>query len=139
MYVNSAPVYWMSKKQTSSERSYFGSEFVAMKQCYECIHGIRYKIHIMGIVVNGHAYTFGFKKSILCDTTIPDYKLKKKSQSIAYYFVRDRAARDEWRTEYVNTHENLADILTEFISMSDKKWGFLFTTASNVWVFYRGN
>ena len=31
VYLNSAPVYWMSKKQTSLETSSFGSEFCAMK------------------------------------------------------------------------------------------------------------
>ena len=39
--------------------------------------------------------------------------LKKKSSSIAYHFVREGVARDEWRTTYINTHENVADILTK--------------------------
>ena len=32
VYLNCAPIYWSSKKQTSVESSSFGSEFVAMKQ-----------------------------------------------------------------------------------------------------------
>eukprot|EP00957_Ditylum_brightwellii_P098191 7481439-Ditylum_brightwellii.AAC.1 len=32
VYLNSAPIYWMSKQQTSIETSLFGSEFIAMKQ-----------------------------------------------------------------------------------------------------------
>jgi hypothetical protein len=39
--------------------------------------------------------------------------LKKKSNAIAYHFVREGVARDEWRTAYVNTDENLADLLTK--------------------------
>jgi hypothetical protein len=35
VYLNCAPVYWLSKKQTSCESSSFGSGFVAMKQCCE--------------------------------------------------------------------------------------------------------
>ena len=35
VYINSAPVFWWSKKQTSIESSAFGSEFIAMKQCCE--------------------------------------------------------------------------------------------------------
>ena len=35
VYLNCAPVYWLSKKQTSCESSTFGLEFVAMKQCCE--------------------------------------------------------------------------------------------------------
>ena len=47
--LNSALVYWWSKKQTSVESSSFGSEFVAMKQCCEYIRGPRYKLRMMGI------------------------------------------------------------------------------------------
>ena len=38
--------------------------------------------------------------------------LKRKSQSIAYHFVREGVARDEWRATYINTHGNEADLLT---------------------------
>ena len=31
VYLNCAPVCWLSKKQTSCKSSFFGSEFVAMK------------------------------------------------------------------------------------------------------------
>jgi hypothetical protein len=42
--------------------------------------------------------------------------LKKKSNAIAYHFVREGVAQDEWRTAYVNTDENLADLLTKSLS-----------------------
>ena len=35
VFLNCAPIYWWSKKQTSVELSSFGSEFIAMKQCCE--------------------------------------------------------------------------------------------------------
>ena len=57
----------------------------------------------MGIPVEGPAYIKGDNKSVLYNTTIPDSTLKKKSQSIAYHFVREGAARDEWRTSYIST------------------------------------
>jgi hypothetical protein len=39
--LNRALIYWSSKKQTSCEPSTFGSEFIAMKQASEHIHGLR--------------------------------------------------------------------------------------------------
>jgi len=33
VFLNMAPIYWLSKKQNGVETSSFGSEFVAMKQC----------------------------------------------------------------------------------------------------------
>eukprot|EP00957_Ditylum_brightwellii_P147281 11215112-Ditylum_brightwellii.AAC.1 len=37
VYCNLSPVFWVLKKQTSIESSLFGYEFIAMKQCCECI------------------------------------------------------------------------------------------------------
>ena len=51
----------------------------------------------MGIPVEGPTCIYGDKQSLLANTTIPDSTFKKKSQSIAYHFVREGAARDEWR------------------------------------------
>ena len=37
MYINNAPVYWLSKKQHYVETSSFVSEFMAMTHIYEYI------------------------------------------------------------------------------------------------------
>ncbi len=42
MFLNSALVCWLSRKQTSVESSSFGAEFVAMKLCCENLRGLRY-------------------------------------------------------------------------------------------------
>ena len=46
--LNSASIYWLSKKQTAVETSSFDSEFIAMKQCTEYLRGLRYKLRMMG-------------------------------------------------------------------------------------------
>jgi hypothetical protein len=98
------------------KRSTFGSEFIAMKQSTEYVRGLRYKLRMMGIKVDEPAFMFGDNQSVLCNTTAPASTLKKKSNAIAYHFVREGVARDEWRTAYVNTDENLADLLTKPLS-----------------------
>jgi hypothetical protein len=125
VYLNCAPVYWLSKKQTSCESSSFGSEFCAMKQCCEYLRGLRYKLRMMGIPCDGPAYIHGDNQSVLASCGIPDSVLKKKSQSIAYHFVCEGAARDEWRTSYVNTHDNEADLLTKLLPAGEKRKGFV--------------
>ena len=116
VFLNGAPIYWSSKKQNSVETSTFGSEFVAMKQATEYVRGLRYKLRMMGIKVDEPAFVFGDNKSVLCNTTAPESTLKKKSNAIAYHFVREGVARDEWRTAYVNTDENVADLFTKPLS-----------------------
>jgi hypothetical protein len=124
VHLNCAPVCWMSKKQTSCESSSFGSEFVAMKQCCECLRGLRCKLRMMGIPCEGPAHIHRDNQSVLASCGVPDSVLKKKSQSIACHFVREGAARDEWRTSHVNTHDDEADLLTKLLPSGEKRKGF---------------
>jgi hypothetical protein len=124
VYLNSSLVCWISKKQASVETSSFGSEFVAMKQCCEYLRGLRYKLRMMGFPCDNPVYIQGDNQSVLANTTMPNSTLKKKNQSIAYHFIREGAARDEWRTSYVNTHENEADLLTKLLPTGPKWVGF---------------
>ena len=80
---------------------------------------------MMGIPVVSPCYIEGDNQSVLANTTVPDSTLKKKSQSIAYHFVHEGVAWDEWRTSYVNTHENEADLLTKQLPSGEKRKGFV--------------
>ena len=79
----------------------------------------------MHIPVEGPTCIYGDNQSVLANTTIPDSTLKKKSQSITYHFVHEEVARDEWRTSYVNTHDNEADLLTKQLPHGEKRKGFV--------------
>ena len=122
VHINSAPMLWM---QTSVESSSFGSEFTAMKQCTEHLRGLRCKLRMMGIPINGPSHVHGDNQSVLANTTIPDSTLKKKSQSIPCHFVREGVARDEWRTACINAHENPADSLTKPLPSGEKRHYFV--------------
>ena len=124
IFLNSAPIYWYSKKQGSVETSSFGAEFIAMKQCCEYIRGLRYKLRMMGIPVDLPTYVFGDNQSVLANTSHPHSSLKKKSSSIAYHFVREGVAKLEWCTTYLNTHFNPADLLTKSLSGGEKRTRF---------------
>ena len=56
---------------------------------------------------------------------MPESQLKKEAQSIAYQFVREGCARDEWRTTYISTHENVDDLLTKPLPSGEKRWKFV--------------
>ena len=68
---------------------------------------------MMGIAINGPSYVYGDNKSVLINSSEPDSVLRKKSISIAYNFVREGSAADEWRVSYVDTKRNIADLLTK--------------------------
>ena len=125
VFLNNSPIYWSSKKQGSCETSTFGSEFVAMKQATEYVRGLRFKLRMFGITVDEPAFVFGDNQSVLANTSAPASTLKKKSNAIAYHFVREGCARDEWRTAYINTHENVADLFTKPLPSGEKRTKFI--------------
>jgi hypothetical protein len=67
----------------------------------------------------------GDNQSVLANMSEPGSTLKKKSQSIAYHFVREGVAKDEWRTSYVNTHDDEADLLTKLLPAGEKRREFM--------------
>ena len=88
------------------ETSSFASEFIATKTCCEYIRGLRYKLQMMGIPCHFPAFIYGDNQSVLANSMKPFSVLKKKSCSIAYHFVREGVAKNEWRTNYISTHVN---------------------------------
>ena len=92
----------MSKKQNSIETSYFGGEFCAINVSTEYIWGLIFKLRMMGVPYTEPSYIHGDNQLVLANTTMPHSFLKKKSDSIAFHFVREGSAKDEWRTAYVN-------------------------------------
>jgi len=125
VFLNSAPIFWFSKRQTSCETSTFGSEFIAMKTACDYVRGLRYKLRMMGIRVDEPTYIYGDNQSVLANTSNPGSTLKKKSAAIAYHFVREGCVKDEWRTDYINTHDNVADLFTKALPSGEKRWKFV--------------
>jgi len=113
IYVNKAPIIWLSKKQNSIETSSFGSEFMALKTGVELLEGLIFKLQMMGVPVEGYCDTCVDNMLVVNNTSVPESVLKKKSNSIAYHFVRSKCAQDVLRITYENTKTNFADILTK--------------------------
>jgi len=66
---------------------------------------------MMGIPVSDPCFIFGDNQSVLTNSSIPESTLKKKSNSVAYHFVRHGSALDEWRFTYCKSADNPADIM----------------------------
>ena len=79
----------------------------------ELLESLRYKLRMFGIPLEGPANVFGDNTSVVTNATIPSSTLKKKHNSIAYHRVREAIASQTIRVGWVQTHKNLADILTK--------------------------
>ena len=113
IFCNRAPILWHSKKQTSIETSSFGSEFAAMKTAVELSEGLRYKLRMMGVPIDGPIHVKADNLSVVKNSSIPESVLKKKSNSIAYHYVRERSAANIISVTHEDTNTNLADMLTK--------------------------
>jgi hypothetical protein len=80
------------------------------------LEGLRYKLRMMGIPIDGSTNAFCDNKSVVTNSIVPTSTLKKKHNSIAYHRVREAVAAGILRIAKVHTTENLADLLTKPLS-----------------------
>ena len=125
LYVNSAPIVWYSKRQSTVETLVFGAEFVALKAGIEAVRGLRYKLRMMGIPISGPAYVYGDNMSVIHNTQTPESMLKKKSLSICYHACREAVAMGEVLTGHIRSAENPADLATKIIPGGMKRDGLI--------------
>ncbi len=79
----------------------------------ELIEGLRYKLRMFGIPMEGPANTFVDNNSVVLNATVPSSTLKQKHNSIAYHRVREAIAANVIRIAKVSGKKNLADMLTK--------------------------
>ena len=64
---------------------------------------------------------YGDNQSVLAVSTRPESTLKNKAQSIVFHFIQEGCTADEWRTTYINTSENISNLMTKPLS-GEKRW-----------------
>jgi hypothetical protein len=116
-----APVTSYSKKQATIETSVFGAEFVAMKNGMEALRGLRYKVRMMGVHLDGPCYINGDNMSVIHNTQQPESVLKKKLNSVCYHTVREAVAVGECLTSHISTNDNPANLCTKIIPGGQKQ------------------
>jgi hypothetical protein len=113
IYLNTAPTIWFSKAQTTVESSTFGSEFVAMRIATDLIEGLRYKLRMFGVPLDGPVNVVTDNSAVVQNSTIPSSTIKKKHNSICYHRVREAIAAGTIRVAHIPSTENLADMFTK--------------------------
>ena len=118
----SPPIMWQSKKQASIEMSTFRSKFMVLKAAVEMIKGLRYKVRMMGIPLEGATHVLVDNMSVVHNTSRLESTLKKKSNSFVYHFIRESAAASEIQISHAKSKENISDMLTKIQMGPERKW-----------------
>ena len=84
-------------------------------QACEYVKELRYKLRMFSMPVKP-ALNYGDNQSVLANTTMPEPMSKKKSNAMAYHFIREGCAQNALKTAYVNTNDNVADLMTKQLS-----------------------
>ena len=118
IFLNQAPIHWYSKRQQTVETSAFSSEFIALKTCIETIRGLRYKLRMFGIPLQGNdpAHIFCDNESVVKNCSRIESILHKKHSSIAYHMSRWAVTAGEVSVGWINSAFNLADAFTKRLS-----------------------
>ena len=92
IYMNMAPIIWISKRQSAVESSTFGSNFVAMCTLVETLIGLQYKLRIFGVPLDGPCNAFCDNEPITNASMSANATLKPKHISISYHQASEAVA-----------------------------------------------
>ena len=115
LFVNRAPVMWLSKRTNTVEVSTFGSEIVAMRNAVELIESLRYKLRMFGVPIEGPTNVFCDNQAVTKNCSMPESTLQKKHHSINYHRNREAVASRTIRIAYEDSETNLADAFTKVL------------------------
>jgi len=97
------------------ESATFGSEFIALKTAIDHIDGLRYKLRMFGIPINGPTSVFCDNESVVINATHCESPLRRKHTSIAYHCCREAQAAKYVQIGYQLGRNNPADLLTKLL------------------------
>lgn len=115
IFCNRAPIISYSKRQNTVETSTFGSELTAMKTAIEMIRGLRYKLRMFGVPIEGPTNIFCDNEAVFKNCSIPESTLKKKHHSLSYHHNREAVANRTCRIAKEGTKTNLSDLFTKLL------------------------
>ncbi len=115
IYVNIVLVNWHLKHQATIKTGVFGTEFVAMKTRDNMLRGLRYKLRMMGVAMDGAKHIYGYNMSIIKNTSKPESTLNKKCYAVCYHALRESVAMGETLMAHTPGVKNPADLMTKVL------------------------
>ena len=111
--VNNTPINWISKRQKTVELSTYGSELVTARMGVEELLALRYKLRMMGVMIESTSVMIGDNRATILNTTLPSSNLKKKHLACSYHRIREAIAGNILSYGHVPTDKNVADMLSK--------------------------
>jgi hypothetical protein len=115
IFLNRAPILWLSRKQSTVESSTFSSEFIALRSCIEAIVHLRFKLRMFGIPILDDEPTriFCDNETVVKNSTMIESTLNKKHNSLAYHYTRWNVAAGICSLAWISGADNISDPFTK--------------------------
>ena len=111
--------------QNTVESSIFGSKFIALRIATEMIKGLRYKLRMFGVSINGPAGVFCSNQLVVTNVSIPSYFLNKKHNSLCYHRFREAHTTGTMQVGWISGEYNKADIGTKTTIHTKRRYKLL--------------
>ena len=121
LFVNQAPIAWLSKRQTRVESSTFGSETVVLRIAIDMIESLRCKLHMMVVSVDEAMMIFCDNDAVVKSTSKPESTRKKKHNAVNWHRCMESQAAGWCRLAWLGTNMNLADLFTKTLPGPTRK------------------
>ena len=82
----------------------------------ELIEGLRYKLRMFGVPLDGPARIFCDNQAVVMNASFPESTLKKKHCAVAYGKIRSSIAAGIALVYFESSETNIADLLTKLLS-----------------------
>lgn len=113
LYFNNGPVAWGLKKQSCVATSTTHAEYIALYVVTKEVIWCRRLLADLGFAQTAPTVIYTDSQSALRLAMNPEFHAHTKHIDIKYHYTREQILLQSIRLQYVNTHEQLADILTK--------------------------
>ena len=94
---------------------------VALRICRDLIVGLRYKLRMFGVPIDGPANVFCDNRGVVKNVSIPESTLLKRHNAINYHIIRESVAAKIIRVGKEDSETNNADMLTKSVT-AERRW-----------------
>ncbi len=93
-----------------------------MKIGVDTRRGLRYKLRMMGVAIDGATHVYEDNMSVIKNTSLPESTLNKKSNAVCYHAVRESVAMGETLMMHIPGAENPTDLMSKVLSGSKRQY-----------------
>ena len=105
----------------ASDKTLWNLQPLGVNSAIEMNEALPIKLHMLGIPIDGLTNGFCNNESVVKNASIPESRLNKKHNAIAYHKVRESCASNSICLCHELGKMNLSDVLTKFLPSAAHK------------------